>query len=142
VPETRGARACRKRALRLAVAFVVLVVEADRTPEHDGVERASGLRPRPLAYRPQKERDDVGVAEGAAADGRRLVDEAAAEQALQRAHQPSRACRRDTPQRRCARRARAARLPAQRTRRSARTAIRPRDRRGAPIRRRAATGRS
>ena len=89
VPETRGACACRKRALRFAVALVVVVVEADRSPEHDGVERASGLWARPLAHRAQEERDDIGVAEGAAADRRRLVDEAAAEQALQRAHQPA-----------------------------------------------------
>ena len=47
VAKARGARAGRKRALRFAVALVVVVVEADRAPEHDGVERASGLRRAP-----------------------------------------------------------------------------------------------
>ena len=84
------ARARLERGLRLRVACRIVVDEAHRPPEHHGAQFDARVFLRPFAQHAQVEREDVGEGKTPVAHRRALVHEPAAEDALERAHEPSR----------------------------------------------------
>ena len=142
VPKARGARARGERVLRGAVLLRVVVDEADRPSQHDGVERMTCRRGCAIAQRAQVGGDDVGVRVVARRRSPPTLASGCCRARSSASASGARACRRDI---RVPPRGRRTPRAAPRSRRRSRSGSRwhrPRGRPGAPSRRRAATGRS